>query len=109
MSSKDASSPGSEGDSLPPIPRAKHGLIVGEGSKRSPRTVTTFEDSGLDLRESLASGSASRYEGGSSRAGSARNPPSLILKAATLPISPRPQSPLKPISRVSELANNPLI
>ena len=103
MSSKDASSPSSEGGSLPPIPRAKHGLVIGEGSRRSPRTVTTFEDSGLDLRESLASGSAGRYEGGGSRAGAARIPPSQSLKAAALPLSPRPQSPLRPISRVSEL------
>ena len=82
-------------DSLPPIPKAKHGLVeAGTSIRRSTRSVPCFDDSGLDLRDSLSAASG-RPE---SRVNSAGSPPNLVVKASALPMSPRPQSPLTKVS-----------
>ena len=87
--------------SLHAIPKTKHGLV--EAGRRSTHSAHGFEDSGLDLRESLASGLTSRQESAGSRAGSARSPPGLLVKAATVPLSPRPRSPLRKVCTYDDL------
>ena len=80
-------------DTLPAIPKTKHGLV--DAGRRGTRSPHCFEDSGLDLRESLVT---SRLGSSSTRTGSAKSPPGLLVKAATVPLSPRPQSPLRRVS-----------
>ena len=79
-------------DTLPAIPKTKHGLV--DAGRRGTRSPHGFEDSGLDLRESLVT---SRPGSSSTRTSSAKSP-GLLVKAATVPLSPRPQSPLRRVS-----------
>lgn len=75
-------------EGLPALPR--HGVV--ETTKRSARTTTSLEDSGLDLREALSTAAASSTKVVGETSRSIRSPHNLTITATSIPISPRPPS-----------------
>ena len=75
-------------EGLPALPR--HGVV--ETVKRSARTTTSLEDSGLDLREALSTTAASSTKILGETTRSIRSPHNLTVTATSVPMSPRPPS-----------------
>ena len=99
-------------ESLPEIPKLKPSLVEASGKRTTRNTQSNFEDSGLDLKESLASAYSTRADlncSNRSLVSNGRSPPGgaftpspppggTILRNGGISPSPRGQQQLRRVS-----------